>query len=59
MRTKLTVIDKVVVANLDVIKDVIKDEKDVIKQLNGETKQMKWIEGALVYDEGTSQRYYA
>ena len=55
MRTKFTVIDEVVVANFD----VIKDEKDVIKQLNGETKQMKWIEGALVYGEGTPQRYYA
>ena len=30
-----------------------KDEKDIIKQLNGKTKQMKGIEGAVVYDEGT------
>ena len=54
MRTKFTVIDEVVVVNFD----VIKDEKDVMKQLNGKTKQMKGIEGDVVYDEGTPQKYY-
>ena len=36
------VIDEIVAANLD-----------GIKQLNGDIKQMKGIEGAIVYDEGT------
>ena len=44
---------KEIIETQRVIDEIVEANSDVIKQLKGQIKKMKGIEGDVVYDEGT------